>query len=110
MRLLRADGNELILETAYGENNVYAILSHRWLPIDEQEVRYADIVDQKPDLEAKQGWNELQWCRQQATADGLAHVWADTACIDKTSSQELTESINSMYQWYTEADVCYVYL
>ncbi|KAM3416112.1 hypothetical protein BST61_g9593 [Cercospora zeina] len=110
MRLLRADVNEIVLETAYGDNNEYAILSHRWLPEDEQEVRYADIVNQKDDLMSKPGWNKLQWCRQQAAVDGLSHVWADTACIDKSSSQELTESINSMYQWYRKAKVCYVYL
>ena len=34
----------------------------------------------------------------------------DTCCIDKTSSAELTESINSMYHWYWEASLCVVYL
>jgi hypothetical protein len=32
------------------------------------------------------------------------------AGIDKTSSAELTEAINSMYSWYREAAVCYAYL
>ncbi|KAM7210457.1 hypothetical protein V8F06_014159, partial [Rhypophila decipiens] len=36
--------------------------------------------------------------------------WADTCCIDKTSSSELSEAINSMYKWYSESSVCYVYL
>ncbi len=30
--------------------------------------------------------------------------------IDKTSSAELSEAINSMYKWYEQADICYVYL
>ena len=30
--------------------------------------------------------------------------------IDKSSSAELSESINSMYNWYRRAGVCYVYL
>lgn len=30
--------------------------------------------------------------------------------IDKTSSAELSEAINSMYMWYRDADVCYAYL
>jgi hypothetical protein len=34
----------------------------------------------------------------------------DTVCIDKTSSAELSEAINSMYRWYQEAGVCYTYL
>jgi hypothetical protein len=31
-------------------------------------------------------------------------------CIDKTSSAELSEAINSMYHWYRKADVCFAYL
>lgn len=31
-------------------------------------------------------------------------------CIDKTSTAELSEAINSMYRWYRKAKVCYVYL
>lgn len=34
----------------------------------------------------------------------------DTICIDKTSSAELSEAINSMYRWYQESVVCYAYL
>src|ERR1700730_14524253 len=34
----------------------------------------------------------------------------DTCCIDKSSSAELSEAINSMYQWYKRASVCYAYL
>jgi hypothetical protein len=33
----------------------------------------------------------------------------DACCIDKTSSAELTEAINSMYSWYERAEVCYAY-
>ena len=31
-------------------------------------------------------------------------------CIDKTSSAELSEAINSMFRWYEKAKVCYAYL
>ncbi|KAF2729050.1 hypothetical protein EJ04DRAFT_397408, partial [Polyplosphaeria fusca] len=31
-------------------------------------------------------------------------------CIDKSSSAELQEAINSMFQWYHRAAKCYVYL
>ena len=34
----------------------------------------------------------------------------DTCCIDKTSSAELSEAINSMYAWYCDLAVCYVYM
>ena len=35
---------------------------------------------------------------------------ADTVCIDKTSSAELSEAINSTFEWYEKAEVCYAYL
>lgn len=33
-----------------------------------------------------------------------------SCCIDKTSTAELSESINSMFRWYQKAKVCYAYL
>jgi hypothetical protein len=40
------------------------------------------------------------------------HVVAsvDRVCINKSSSAELSEAINSMFRWYQKADMCYVYL
>lgn len=37
-------------------------------------------------------------------------MWIDTCCIDKSSSTELSEAINSMFQWYRNAAICYAYL
>ncbi|EJF64515.1 HET-domain-containing protein, partial [Dichomitus squalens LYAD-421 SS1] len=45
-----------------------------------------------------------------ARSKGYEYVWLDTCCIDKTSSAELSEAINSMFQWYAQASVCYVFL
>lgn len=45
-----------------------------------------------------------------ALPNGYNYIWIDTCCIDKTSSAELTEAINSMLRWYNEAAVCYAYL
>ena len=39
---------------------------------------------------------------RQALEDGLTHAWIDTCCIDKSSSAELSEAINSMFRWYAE--------
>lgn len=33
-----------------------------------------------------------------------------SCCIDKSSSAELSEAINSMFRWYRDAEVCYAYL
>jgi hypothetical protein len=40
----------------------------------------------------------------------LKYAWVDTCCIDKKSSAELQEAINSMFRWYKSAAVCYAYL
>ena len=37
-------------------------------------------------------------------------IWIDSCCIDKTSSTELSEAINSMFAWYASATVCYAFL
>ena len=58
----------------------------------------------------KAGYSKIEYSRTQAAKEGLEHVWVDTCCIDKASSAELSEAINSMYQWYKAAKVCYAYL
>jgi hypothetical protein len=54
-------------------------------------------------------WKIVTACRQ-ALDDGLSYLWVDTNCIDKMSSAELSEAINSMYTWYRRSTVCYAYL
>ncbi|KAK1728592.1 hypothetical protein CaCOL14_000200 [Colletotrichum acutatum] len=41
---------------------------------------------------------------------GLEYLWVDTNCIDKESSAELSEAINSMFNWYQESAVCLAFL
>ncbi|KAI0363550.1 HET-domain-containing protein [Pilatotrama ljubarskyi] len=45
-----------------------------------------------------------------ARSNGYRYVWDDTCCINKESSAELSEAINSMFDWYSPAEVCYVFL
>ncbi|KAM5546170.1 hypothetical protein V8D89_000296 [Ganoderma adspersum] len=45
-----------------------------------------------------------------ARKNGYRYIWIDSCCIDKSSSAELSEAINSMYRWYRLAAVCYAYL
>jgi hypothetical protein len=58
----------------------------------------------------KAGYRKIQFCGEQARHDGLQYFWVDTCCIDKSSSNELAEAINSMFRWYQRAARCYVYL
>ena len=45
-----------------------------------------------------------------ARQDGYRYIWVDSCCIDKTSSSELSEAINSMFNWYRDAQICYAFL
>ena len=85
----------------------YAILSHTW---GEEEVTYQDYAHQKESSQRLLGFKKIEYLAEQAKAVGIEWVWVDTACIDKTSSAELSEALNSMMQWYTDADMCYAYL
>lgn len=86
----------------------YAILSHTWGTGLDDEVTLQDIKENKG--EGKPGYQKILFCGQQAERDGLDYFWVDTCCIDKTSSADLTEAINSMFRWYQNAQKCYVYL
>ncbi|EKJ70957.1 hypothetical protein FPSE_08816 [Fusarium pseudograminearum CS3096] len=103
MRLLNV--STLSLQEFIGRVPPYAILSHTW---GEQEVLFSDIGT--PTAASKQGYAKLTGCCRKAAQDGFDWVWIDTCCIDKSSSAELTEAINSMYAWYQRATVCYAYL
>jgi len=84
----------------------YAILSHTW---EEEEVSFADVVS-NPRFRKKKGWAKIAKTCEIAALEGHRYAWVDTCCIDKSSSAELTEAINSMYTWYRNAEVCYVFL
>ena len=85
----------------------YAILSHTW-GADTEEVSFKDMIDGTGT--SKPGYDKIQFCGEQAGCDDLQYFWIDTCCIDKSSSTELQEAINSMFRWYRNAAKCYVYL
>lgn len=84
----------------------YAILSHTW---DSEEITFQDIVSGQT-LKTRPGYAKFDGAIKLAAKDGYELVWIDNCCIDKSSSAELSEAINSMFQWYRQASVCYVYL
>ncbi|KAI4947422.1 hypothetical protein J4E91_006776 [Alternaria rosae] len=108
MRLLHLVNGHLSLDEFYGkEIPPYGILSHTW-GSDADEVTLKDITDGTG--QGKAGHRKILFCTRQAARDGLEYSWVDTCCIDKSSSAELSEAINSMFRWYREAAKCYVYL
>jgi hypothetical protein len=109
MRLLKRRANGSFRLTTFTTSNVmrYAILSHTW-DADSLEVTYQEI--RRGTGSSKTGYRKIEFCADQAEEDGLEYFWVDSCCIDKSNSSELTEAINSMYRWYSEAAKCYVYL
>jgi hypothetical protein len=107
MRLLSLDnhGNLGWAEFAQDRLPPYAILSHTWGP---EEVTFADLTSGC--AQRKAGYRKIEFCCEQAALDKLQYFWVDSCCINKESSAELTEAINSMLRYYHGAVKCYVYL
>lgn len=125
MRLLETtDGRTYNLTSNFiHEDHIppYAILSHTWE--EKQEVIFNDLIEDGRSSycklrttlrllprSGKIGYDKLRFCAKQANRDGLRYFWVDSCCINQNDSQELEESINSMFEWYKNAAKCYVYL
>lgn len=110
MRLLKAtsindpSGLELV---NFSPSSVppYAILSHTW---GHEEVLLEHVLNRTADQRA--AYQKCRYACEQALDDGFEYVWIDTCCIDKSSSAELSEAINSMFDWYHGSAVCYAYV
>jgi hypothetical protein len=93
MRLLNTQTLKLE-ELNENEFIAYAILSHTW---GEGEVSFADMQDGSVRASSKFGYGKVVAACQQAFEDGWQYIWIDTLCIDKSSSTDLTESINCKF-------------
>lgn len=116
MWLLNAETFELVHFISEGEIPGYAILSHTWTG---EEISFHEMKEGFHSgfkgLKNKPGWNKIEGTCRLAKEVSVSHepcdfVWIDTCCIDKSSSAELQEAINSMFRWYENARVCFVYL
>jgi hypothetical protein len=109
MRLLSRskDQNHFQL-TSFDEDDAppYSILSHTW--VEGQEITYQDLMAGIGT--EKSGYTKIQFCVDKAAEDGVQYSWVDTCCIDKSTSDELSTAINSMFRWYQKAEKCYVFL
>ncbi|KAF8854996.1 HET-domain-containing protein, partial [Acephala macrosclerotiorum] len=104
MRLLNTKTHTL--HTFFGKAiPKYAILSHRW---EDEEVLFQDLESGRG--RKMPGYAKIRGCCARASRENFEYAWIDTCCIDKSSSAELSEAINSMFQWYKDSQVCYVYL
>lgn len=85
----------------------YAILSHTW---GEEEIIFQDLQVRVDFWKTKKSFKKVWGFCSLANDNGYEWCWIDTCCIDKTSSAELSEAINSMFRWYAESHVCFAYL
>ncbi|KAI0776919.1 heterokaryon incompatibility protein-domain-containing protein [Trametes elegans] len=112
MWLLTTDRAELVLFRDRPPKE-YAILSHVWRQKEQSFLAVRGIIrgcartNRNPRDFVD---DKIRKCCQWAEAHGFKLVWIDTCCIDKSSSAELSEAINSMFNWYAQATVCYAYL
>ncbi|KAF9074304.1 heterokaryon incompatibility protein-domain-containing protein [Rhodocollybia butyracea] len=100
MRLLRTTSTDPELVYVANENKTpkYAILLHVW---GDKEVTFQKDM---------KGWSKVVGACKLARRKDWEYIWIDTCCIDKSSSSELSEAINSMYRYYRKSKVCYAYL
>ena len=85
----------------------YAILSHTW---GEGEISFQDLTERRANDGNKLGWKKIVGMCEACESSGLSWVWIDTCCIDKSSSAELSEAINSMFAYYNRSNFCIAYL
>ena len=115
MRLLSTDRAELhFFPSPEDVPGGYAILSHVW---DEREdtfknvealrIKYAKSKKKSPRDRVSE---KIRQSCILAEKHGYRWLWVDTCCIDKSSSSELSEAINSMYRYYALSTVCYAFL
>jgi len=86
----------------------YVVASHRWL--SENEATFQDVRDRRNTSGA--GYQKVEafaaYIRGNLTP--IKWLWIDTCCINKDSAAELSEAINSMFEWYSSAELCLAYL
>jgi hypothetical protein len=107
MRLLYFDSSRRLTSADFSRKAIppYAILSHTW---GEDEFLFEDLVYGTG--ESKAGYEKILFCGEQAAHDSLQYFWVDTCCINKWNLRELSNAINSMFQWYKNAAKCYAFL
>lgn len=85
---------------------IYVILSHRWT---DEEITFKDFLAKLK--QHTRGYKKVRdFCAMVRKRFPWNWAWVDTVCIDKRSSAELSEAINSMFRWYHRAAACVVYL
>jgi hypothetical protein len=104
MRLINTSSLDLLLVVDSTQEK-YVVLSHVW---GNEEVTFQELSQLAS--RSKSGFDKIEKTCSLARQQGFDWTWVDTCCIDKSSSAELSEAINSMFTWYRDSHVCFVHL
>jgi hypothetical protein len=115
MRVLNTTTFELhSREQEFFKSEGYAILSHRWVGA---EVTFDTLPEHLPELKSTEArylaspqLSKIRGACETARQLGFTWIWIDNCCINKASQTELAESINSMFKWYRDSQMCITYL
>ncbi|KAF8166978.1 hypothetical protein BJ912DRAFT_232251 [Pholiota molesta] len=99
---------ETIYQFLFGKFARFAILSHTW---QSKEIVYGDTLPGAQPYQKRPEYQKVEnFCRVAYEDHRVSFAWIDTLCINKDSSSELDESIQSMYKWYRNSYVCITHL
>ncbi|KAK3613683.1 hypothetical protein LTR56_027737 [Elasticomyces elasticus] len=108
MRLLSVHSTSITFKEFRVNPPKYAIASHRW--VEGTEVSLQDVQEGRNSSSA--GYLKVLGFREfiKKNMEGIDWLWVDTCCINKLDASELSEAINSMFEWYRNAHICLAYL
>ncbi|KAI9059423.1 HET-domain-containing protein [Trametes sanguinea] len=129
MRIMDTDTGKFVWLGDPGSKR-YAILSHVWSRSRSGEQSYHQVnglwrraVERANQAERINGQkvkpsilddpglsSKIRGACKIARRHGYRYLWIDSCCINQASSAELSEAINSMFEWYSKAAICYAYL
>ncbi|KAI1114020.1 heterokaryon incompatibility protein-domain-containing protein [Nemania sp. NC0429] len=89
------------------EKRSYAVLSHTW---GDEEVSFEQFRNTSSTARRQGAFGKIAKTCEIALQNGLSYAWVDTCCIDKSSSAELSEAINSMFKYYQDSAFCIAFI
>ncbi|RYC63731.1 hypothetical protein CHU98_g2471 [Xylaria longipes] len=93
------------------EKGSYAILSHTW---EKEELSFEQLRNPHStfleEIQNSPAFLKIIGTCKLASQHGLSYAWVDTCCIDKSSSAELSEAINSMFRYCQDAAFCIAFI
>lgn len=89
----------------------HALLSHTsWIPSAGRAVLENLDLNRNENAVAELEHTIIDKACRQAISDGYTYIWVESLCVEKNNAAALSEALNSMFQRYQSAEICYAYL